>query len=92
MAKQRIHNEYFMSLVKKTCPCGKKKIEVFAWGEYFQGKWSTVDHFCQDCFPSRILPRLIQHATPCGCSFELRPRSGYTIPKWISMTPATCAA
>lgn len=89
MAKQRIHNEWFMPLAKKTCECGKKKTEVFAWGEYQYGRWRTVLHFCEECFASRIVSRLVSHKGDCGCDFALLPRSGYSIPAWIKM-PDVC--
>jgi hypothetical protein len=92
MAKPRVHNEYFMPLVKTSCPCGKKHARVFAWGEYHCARWSTVDHFCQDCFATRVLPRLTSHAHGCGCSFSFNARSGYNIPAWIAMPPVSCAA
>jgi hypothetical protein len=90
MAKVRIHNEWFMPVVKTSCPCGCKKVQVFSWGEYHCAKWRTVDYFCQSCFASRILSRFIQHAGPCGCSFNLVARSGHSIPDWIKM-PEACA-
>lgn len=85
MAKQRTHNEYFQPIVKTTCPCGRRKVQMFAWGEYVNGKWRTVDHFCQACFTSRVIPRLEAHAAGCGCDFALVPRSGCSIPDWIKM-------
>lgn len=88
---QRVHNEWFQPLAKKSCPCGCKKTEVFAWGEYQYGKWRTVSHFCRQCFTNRVLSRLVSHANNCGCNFELKARSGYRIPDWIQI-PAACAA
>lgn len=85
MPKQRIHNEWFMPMAKTTCPCGHKKKPVFAWGEYVYGKWRTVDHFCEHCFVSRVISRLVIHKAQCGCEFALVPRSGYSIPSWIKM-------
>lgn len=82
--KIRIHNEYFQPLVKATCPCGQKKTQVFAWGEYSRGRWFTVDHFCQQCFSRRVIPRLLNHAGDCGCKFHLQARTGYSIPSWIN--------
>lgn len=92
MTKQRIHNEWFQPLVKKTCPCGQKKTEVFAWGEYHCGKWRTISHFCQSCFPD-IQKQLNTHAGSCGCSFELKARSGHgPLPEWIKMLDVCQAA
>lgn len=91
--KPRVHGEYFMPLMATTCPCGKRKTEVFAWGEYVNGKWRTVDHFCQGCFEQRVQLRLVEHAAGCGCAFELRSRAGYKIPEWIKLPePAACQA
>lgn len=91
MAKQRIHNEWFQPLVKRTCPCGCKKVDTFAWGEYVYGKWRTIAHFCQTCFVKEVQSRLVDHAGPCGCVFALNARSGYSIPAWIKMPePAAC--
>lgn len=93
MAKQRIHNEWFQPIVKTTCPCGQKKTQVFAWGEYANNRWHTVEHFCQACFAERVIPRLVDHASDCGCTFALNPRSGYSIPAWIVMPEnQTCVA
>lgn len=92
MSRLRIHNEWFMPLAKRSCPCGQKKTEVFAWGEYHCAKWRTVDHFCRTCFEHRVLNRLIAHAGPCGCVFELKARTGYSIPDWIKMPAQKCAA
>jgi hypothetical protein len=95
--KIRVHNEWFMPLAKKTCPCGEKKTQVFAWGEYVSGKWRTVDHFCRACFSTEVIPRLLAHAGDCGrersskgvsgtpCTFAMNPRSGYSLPEWIKM-------
>lgn len=87
--KVRVHNEWFMPIAKRSCPCGQKKVEVFAWGEYVNGKWRTVDHFCHTCFQVRVIPRLTSHAAGCGCTFALNARSGYRIPEWIKM-PTAC--
>ena len=92
MPKTRVHNEWFQPLKLTSCPCGCKKTEVFAWGEYVNGRWCTVGHFCKMCFSKEVVPRLIAHAGDCGCTFELRPRCGYSIPKWIKMPALKCAA
>lgn len=96
MAKVRIHNEYFQSVTRKACPCGSNsrrgapKNQVFAWGEYHIAKWRTVDYFCEVCFTTRIIPQLVSHAGNCGCTFELKARSGHSIPDWITMPTAAC--
>jgi len=85
MAKERIHNEWFRPIVKRSCPCGAKKVDMFAWGEYLRCNWWTIDHFCQSCFVERVLKRLISHAGECGCVFKLCAKNGYSIPSWICM-------
>lgn len=93
MAKKlRVHNEYFQPIVKTTCPCGEKKTQVYAWGEYIRARWCTVDHFCQACFSTRVIPRLVSHAGDCGCTFKLSARSGYSLPDWLKMPEQSCAA
>jgi hypothetical protein len=83
--KPAIHNEWFQPIVKTTCPCGAKKTSVFAWGNYVNAKWRTVDHFCKACFGQRVVIRLLAHADPCGCMFNMNARSGYgPLPTWIS--------
>lgn len=83
MTKLRIHKEWFQPLRKHSCPCGEKKCDVFAWGEYVLGKWRTIDHFCYKCFSSRVLKRLKEHLVQCGCDFSFVPRAGYSIPNWL---------
>jgi hypothetical protein len=92
MAKVRIHNEWFQPLSKTTCPCGCKKVEVIAWGEYVCGKWRTVDHFCRNCFQHRVLSRLLAHAKPCGCSFNFQARTGHSLPDFIKQAEGLCQA
>jgi hypothetical protein len=88
----RIHNEWFQPLVKTTCPCGWKGVSCYAWGEYVNAKWRTVEHFCRECFEARVLKRLISHASECGCIFQVQARSGYSIPTWIQIPQKECAA
>lgn len=91
MKKQRVHGEYFQPLVRKVCDCGQKT-KVWAWGEYVAGRWRTVMHFCEHCFPSRVLGRLSAHAGECGCTFELRARAGSgPLPAWLTLNDASCA-
>ena len=88
---QRVHGEYFQAITRKSCPCGSNSVrggvkhQVYAWGEYVRAKWRTVDYFCEKCFQTRVIPQLIAHAGGCGCTFELRARSGHSIPSWIRM-------
>lgn len=109
MAKQRVHNEWFQPVSrqayggKSRCPCGLSKADrvkegldpqMYAWGEYSVNRWNTVDYCCQSCFKTRIIPRLVAHATPCGCLFALQPRNGHSLPPWITLEGSgiSCAA
>jgi hypothetical protein len=86
MAKDKkpgVHNEWFQQISKRSCPCGQKKTDVFAWGEYLRGNWRTVEHFCEACYSSRVEPRLRNHASECGCTFAFQARSGYSLPAWL---------
>jgi hypothetical protein len=94
--KERTHNEWVMPLARPaTCQCGSKKADrikagkdpqVYAIGEYVRASWRNVDSFCQVCFQVRIIQGLlIPHADPCGCTFALQPRSGYSLPPWITL-------
>ena len=80
----RVHREWFRSIVKTTCSCGAKKTQVFSWGEYICGKWRTVDYVCEACFKPSVLPRLKAHMGECGCSFELVGK-GSQLPPWLTM-------
>lgn len=88
--KPGVHNEWFQPLAKRSCECGAKRVDTFAWGEYVCGKWRTVAHFCANCFHERVQTRLIAHAKTCGCAFNLTARSGHTIPPWIRMPMTDC--
>lgn len=78
----RVHREWFRTIQKTVCPtCGSgdkrfsdprinKPTTVLSWGEYVYGKWHTVMHFCQHCFPTEVEPKLADHVKKCGCSFE----------------------
>ena len=87
--KVREHNEWFRQLSKRSCPCGNRKITTYSWGEYVSGKWRTVEHFCQMCFRSRVVPRLKAHAGDCGCSFNLVFKGGKK-PSWLRMEVPRC--
>lgn len=91
MAKQRIHNEWFQPLIRGHCYCDNRQGQAWSWGEYVNGRWRTVTHFCQGCFAERVLTRLIAHAGPCGCAFKLNARSGHgPLPDWIQAAEAQC--
>ena len=107
MGKLRVHNEWFQPVSKQAygggsrCPCGKSKRDriqeglepsLYAWGEYSATRWHCVDYFCQACFHTRVIPRLVSHAGDCGCTFSLNARSGHSIPSWIKMPEQVCAA
>lgn len=101
MPRQRIHNEWFQPVSRQAygggsrCSCGMSKAErakvgldpqMYAWGEYAGSpRWRTILYVCQDCFQLEVLPRLNRHANGCGCSFQLQPRSGHTLPPWITL-------
>lgn len=92
--KQRIHNEWFQSIVAGVCDCGSNKrsrrkagkdVVCYAWGEYVSGSWRTVQRVCECCFRQRVIPRLVRHAGGCGCTFALQPRNGHSLPPWITL-------
>ena len=102
--KNRVHNEWFQTTVAMKCDCGSNRksrlasghdVQVWIWGEYVYGKWRTVRKVCESCFASEVIPRLVNHADLCGCSFDLCSRSGYgPLASWIAL-PASlkvCAA
>lgn len=89
--KEKIYNIFFQPTVRKSCHCGSNskrgapKHTVFACGEYINAKWHTVDYFCQQCFQTRIVPRLLQHMGEWCCKIAIRARSGYSLPDWITL-------
>ncbi len=89
--RQRVHNEWFALLAKTTCPCGAKHTQVFSWGEYHSTRYRVIDYFCRACFEVRVIPRLLDHAAPCGCTFSLNARHGHRIPEWIKMPDQQCS-
>jgi hypothetical protein len=104
MPQQRIHNEWFQDTVAGKCSCGSTKrsrlqagqdTTVWIWGEYHIGKWRRINTVCESCFDRYIIPRLVQHAKPCGCTFQLNARSGHGhLPSWIRLPDNfnSCAA
>lgn len=92
-AKQpKPHNEWFQSLSskRKSCPnCHAKLLygeSIWAWGEYFSGKWRTVKHFCKSCFIKEVQGLLISHTAGCGCEVHLCSRSDYgPLPAWLTL-------
>jgi hypothetical protein len=92
-----VHNEYFRSVRlggRKSCPSCHSKLadgeQVWSWGEYHRGKWSTVQHFCQQCW-LEVENRLQAHAFQCRCSFTLVGYGDEHLPAWLSLEPACCA-
>lgn len=94
MAKERIHNEWFQTTVSPRCDCGSNKKsrakagkdpQVYVWGEYVSGKWRTIEKVCECCFEESVIPRLRDHARPCGCTFKLEARSGYSLASWLKL-------
>lgn len=98
-----IHREWFMSTAYGVCDCGSTKrtrrevgkdLTVYSWGNYIATRWYTVRLVCECCFQTEAIPRLRSHADPCGCSFQLAPRSGHSLPPWITLAGSgiRCAA
>jgi hypothetical protein len=87
MAAQRIHNEWFRLLERQSCHCGAKKTtgRTYSWGQYVSGRWNTVTRVCKDCFKTRCLPRLLEHAKGCGCGFQLVGYQGQKLPPWLKL-------
>jgi hypothetical protein len=89
-----IHREWFQDTAYGVCDCGSNKRSrrkegkdptVYVWGEYVSAKWRTVRRVCECCFQGVIIPQLRAHADPCGCSFQMRARSGHSLPPWITL-------
>lgn len=102
-AAKGVHREWFMPTSYGLCDCGSTKrtrtaagkdTTTYVWGEYVVGRWRTVQRVCECCFQSVAIPRLRAHATPCGCSFQLVPRHGHSLPPWITLEGSgiRCAA
>lgn len=90
-ARPRSHNEWFRPVSlggRKSCPSCPAKLgpgeSVWSWGEYVNGKWRTVDHFCRECFPRNVRRRLSGHTDTCGCEVNL---VGYhtSLPAWLTL-------
>lgn len=110
MPKQDTHNEWFQPVAKQAygggsrCPCGLSRTDrtklgldpqMYSWGNYIATRWVNVGYCCQGCFLARVIPRLITHALPCGCTFQLQGRRGHPLPPWIKLPDnfaAQCAA
>src|SRR5579885_1778141 len=95
MPQQRVHNEWFQPTVAMRCDLGinnkfrtanHQDLQVWVWGEYVIGKWRTVQKVCEACFETQVIPRLRQHAAPCGCTFALCARSGHgPLAPWLTL-------
>ena len=77
-------NSYFMPIVRRKCECGNRG-QVYSWGEYHNGKWRTVKHFCQSCYSEVVRNKLHTYMNLHECEIELRARSGHRIPEWITL-------
>lgn len=91
MAKVKVHNEYFrtVSLSKrKSCPSCHAKLlpaeQIWSWGNYVSARWYTVQYFCKQCW-DECQQRLIAHAQPCGCTFQLIAYHGDKLPAWLTL-------
>jgi hypothetical protein len=83
-------NVWFQNVARKACPCGSNskrgsvKHPVSAWGVYVRAKWNTVDYFCEECFATRILPRIIFDAPGmCLRNVQPRTRSGCSLQPYV---------
>lgn len=95
MAKVREHNEYFRTVSlgnRKSCPNCSTKLpygeQIWSWGNYVRVKWITVQYFCCNCFANGYhnpKQRLIDHAGPCGCTFNLIGYRGEKLPAWLTL-------
>lgn len=93
--KIRQHSEYFRTVSlsgRKSCPNCSVKLamgeQVWSWGNYVRAKWYTVQYFCKECFSegySNPKQRLIEHAKPCGCTFNLIGYRGEKLPAWLTL-------
>jgi hypothetical protein len=84
--KETARNVYVQPVVKTTCAtCGRKKVSVFAMGEYMGGKWRAIRHFCRDCFPSlRII--LLEAQASDKRTINIKGRNGRrAVPKWMKL-------
>jgi len=83
---QTAKNLYVRALAKKSCPnCGEKN-NPLSFGEYVSGKWRTIEHCCEKCFPSAILPlveRFKLHNN--NRAVDLVSYQGFTIPSWAKL-------
>lgn len=90
MARQRVHREWFRTVMdkRKSCPNCKNKLpqaeQIWSWGEYVCGKWRTVSNLCINCWPATE-KRLAEHINSCGCSFELVSYGGQKLPEWLKI-------
>ena len=78
MPKARIHNEWFQPIKKTSCPCGCKKTEVFAWGNYVNAG--------EVANRRSLLRRLLYHACAfaiAGSCAPLRMRLCSQCPQWV---------
>lgn len=96
MKKQRIHREWFQQVSlghRKSCPECKAKLEqgesIWSWGEYINAKFRSIQYVCKSCWPD-VQAKLQNHASNCGCTFELVTRWGVTQPAWMQLPQATC--
>lgn len=89
--KTRVHNEWFRTVsmgMRKSCPSCHSKLKgeaIWSWGEYHNGKWRTVKHFCRGCFPIEVAVPLKQHNSECGCNISLVGKST-TLPEWLTIS------
>lgn len=108
--KPRLHREWFRTVMgkRKSCPSCKEKLapgeSIWSWGEYTNGKWRTIEHFCKNDWEDKengfdpshkhlgIKSRLLAHAKDCGCEFELVGYRGEKLPEWLTLREEVCDA
>lgn len=68
-----------------TCNAALVGDYVWSWGEYVSGRWHTVTHFCENCFPRIVRDKLTAHAGDCGCRISLVGYRGEHLPAWLTL-------
>lgn len=96
--RETIHREWFRTISmggRKSCPRCKTKLEtgesIWQWGNYINVKWHNVLSvgFCKACYQETVAKPMIEHAGPCGCTFEYVGYQGVKLPPWMVL-PTEC--
>lgn len=89
MAKPRVHNEYFTTVLRgnrKSCPNCKAKLNgelIYSWFEYHRVQRYAIQDFCIHCW-DEVRSKLLDHSGPCGCVFQLNAK-GCVLPSWLTL-------